>query len=88
MNDILYVTAGLGYPVIVAADCWQQLPMYLKQLGLSGRVHIVADQHLQSVATQLQSACGDASTLLILPGGETSKDSATFLANSFMECHK
>jgi 3-dehydroquinate synthase len=79
MNDVLQVTAGLGYPVIVAADCWQQLPLYLTQLGLSGRVHIVADQHLQSVATQLQSACGAASTLLILPGGETSKDSATLM---------
>jgi 3-dehydroquinate synthase len=53
--------------------------MYLTQLGLSGRIHIVADQHLQSVATQLRVACGAASTLLILPGGETSKDSATLM---------
>jgi 3-dehydroquinate synthase len=80
MNDSLFVTAGLGYPVIVGADCWQQLPLYLTQLGLSGRVHIVADQHLQAVATPLQASCGDTTTLLILPGGEASKDSATLMA--------
>lgn len=79
MNDILYVTAGLGYPVIVAADCWQQLPMYLNQLGLSGRVHIVADQHLQTIAKSLQEMCGERNTLLLLPGGESSKDSATLM---------
>ncbi|NBU65287.1 MAG: iron-containing alcohol dehydrogenase, partial [Chloroflexia bacterium] len=80
MNDSLFVTAGLGYPVIVAADCWQSLPTRLVQLGLKGRVHIVADSHLQAVATQLQARCGDATTLLLLPGGEASKDSATLMA--------
>lgn len=80
MHDSLYVTAGLGYPVVVATDCWSELDAYLVQLGLTGRVHIVADQHLHAIAAQLQVICGQASTLLLLPGGETNKDSTTLMA--------
>lgn len=79
MTTPLTVTAGLGYPVIVAADCSLTLPAQLAALGLQGRVHIVADQHLAQLATVLAQACGAHSTTLILPGGEASKDMATLM---------
>lgn len=79
MTKHLNVTAGAGYAVIVDSDCWQTLPTHLAHLGLRGRVHIVADQHLAEVARQLQSSCGDTTTLLLLPGGESSKEYATLM---------
>ncbi|MFN5060483.1 MAG: 3-dehydroquinate synthase [Chloroflexota bacterium] len=75
----LNVTAGAGYAVIVDTDCWQTLPTHLQQIGLRGRIHIVADQHLAEVATQLQAACGATTTLLLLPGGESTKEYATLM---------
>ncbi len=79
MTQHLNVTAGAGYAVIVDANCWQTLPHHLAHIGLRGRVHIVADQHLAEVATQLQSACGATTTLLMLPGGESTKDYTTLM---------
>lgn len=75
----LEVTAGAGYPVVVDADCWQQLPQRLQHMGLTGRVHIVADQQLQAIASELQQHCGAHATLLCLPGGEASKDMQTLM---------
>lgn len=79
MTQALSVTAGAGYDVIVDANCWQHLPQLLQQRGLTGRVHIVADHHLVDVATALQSACGTTTTLMMLPGGESSKEYATLM---------
>jgi 3-dehydroquinate synthase len=79
MTNQLNVTAGAGYAVIVDTHCWQTLPVHLQQIGLRGRVHIVADQHLADVATQLQATCGATTTLLLLPGGESTKEYATLM---------
>lgn len=79
MTSPLTVTAGAGYPVIVDAACAHTLPHQLASLGLRGRVHLVADQHLAPLATHLASACGSQSTTLFLPGGEASKDMATLV---------
>jgi 3-dehydroquinate synthase len=79
MTHQLNVTAGAGYAVIVDSDCWQTLPDHLQQIGVRGRVHIVADQHLVEVAIQLQATCGATSTLLVLPGGESTKEYATLM---------
>jgi 3-dehydroquinate synthase len=75
----LNVTAGAGYPVVVDANCWHELPVWLKRLGLPGRVHFVADYHMADIAIQLQTQCGPQSTCLQLPGGEVSKDVATLM---------
>ena len=77
MNDSLRVTVGTGYPVIVSSDIWQKLPGALADVGLQGRVHIVADAQLRTHATALQALLGAGTTLLCLPGGEASKDMPT-----------
>ena len=75
----LYVTVGAGYPVVVAADCAHTLAHHLAELGLRGRVHIVADQQLTALAHSLAATCGAQSTVLLLAGGEASKDVATLM---------
>ncbi len=75
----LIVTAGAGYPVIVATDCAHLLPTHLGTLGLRGRVHVIADQHFASLADTLSRACGPQNTTFLLPGGEASKDISTLV---------
>ncbi len=79
MNDTLRVTVGTGYPVIVASDVWQDLPDAMRAVGLHGRVHIIADTHLRAQAEQLVSACGEGTSLLLIAGGEASKDMLTLM---------
>ncbi|MFM7677516.1 MAG: 3-dehydroquinate synthase family protein, partial [Roseiflexaceae bacterium] len=75
----LQVTVGAGYPVVVAADCAHTLAHHLAVLGLRGRVHIVADQQLIALAHTLAATCGAQSTVLLLKGGEASKEVATLM---------
>jgi len=79
MNNALRVTVGHGYPVIVSADIWQNLPAALVAVGIQGRVHIVADTHLNEQAETLRIGCGDNTSVLLLPGGEASKDMHTLM---------
>ena len=79
MNETLRVTVGKGYPVIVASDIWQKIPTALADVGLVGRVHIVADAALAARATELQALLGTGTTLLCIPGGEASKDMPTLM---------
>ena len=76
----LNVTAGAGYPVVVGADCWHELPAWLKHLGLTGRVHVVADRNMADIATQLVAQCGPQSTCMYVAGGEASKEMTTLMS--------
>ncbi len=79
MTTPLHVTVASGYPVIVAAGCAHTLPTQLHSLGLRGRVHIVADQHFTDLAATLAAACGGQPSVVVLPGGEASKEMATLM---------
>ena len=79
MNNTLRVTVGTGYPVIVASDIWRELPAAMHEVGLRGRVHIIADAQMAVPAQALVQSFGEGTSLLLLPGGEASKDMPTLM---------
>ena len=77
MNNSMRVTVGTGYPVIVASEIWRELPAAMHAVGLRGRVHIIADTQMRATAQELAHSLGEGTSLLLIPGGESSKDMAT-----------
>lgn len=77
MNNSLRVTVGTGYPVIVASEIWRELPAAMHAVGLRGRVHIIADTQMRATAQELTHSLGEGTSLLLIPGGESSKDTVT-----------
>ena len=77
MNNTMRVTVGTGYPVIVASEIWRELPAAMHAIGLRGRVHIIADTQMRATAQELAHSLGEGTSLLLIPGGESSKDMPT-----------
>ncbi len=77
MNNTMRVTVGTGYPVIVASEIWRELPAAMHAIGLRGRVHIIADTQMRATAQELAHSFGEVTSLLLIPGGESSKDMTT-----------